>query len=218
MRTHIIGTSLFFLIVGADGHARAATVVQQVTFTGSQVPVGFFGSGEVTCADGSQGFVSAFGSLSGAQTVSRSTGTPQSFSNGVFVEIDSFFNTCTNQALSGTGGVANAFTPPDKQLTSAALVGTASVQDFSTGATIPVTFNVTVQGVGNTSQSKSNSQSKTIGSKGGPLMINISHFANSNRSGTATGTISIGGVAIDPQFFFAILIANDNASTTISKM
>jgi len=183
MRTRIIGTSLFFFIVGAGGHARAATVVQQVTFTGSQVPVGFFGSGEVTCADGTQGFVSAFGSLSGAQTVSRSTGTPQSFSNGVFVEIDSFFNTCTNQALSGTGGVANAFTPPDKQLTSAALVGTASVQDFSSGATIPVTFNVTVQGVGNTSQSKSNSQSKTIGAKGGPLVINVSHFAKLLLSG-----------------------------------
>jgi hypothetical protein len=219
MRTRASGIMLLVAFIAGQGtSAFAATEVQHVTFTGSQVAVGFFGSGEVTCADGSQGFVSAFGSLSGAQQVTRSTGTPQTLSNGVFVEIDSYFNTCTNQALSGTGGIANGFTPPDKQLTSAALVGTASVQDFSSGATIPVSINITVQGVGNTSQSKSNSQSKTIGAKGGPLMINVSHFANSNRSGTATGTISIGGVAIDPQFFFAILIANDNASTSISRL
>lgn len=58
----------------------------------------------------------------------------------------------------------------------------------------------------------------TIGSKGGPLSISIDHFANSNRSGTAAGNLSLDGVAIDPQFFFAILIANDNASMTISKL
>jgi hypothetical protein len=80
-----------------------------------------------------------------------------------------------------------------------------------------VTFNITVAGTGAISQSKSNGQSKTIGAKGGPLMINVSHSANSNRSGTPTGTMSIDGIAIDPQFFFAILIANDNASTSISK-
>src|SRR5262249_34677302 len=138
--------------------------------------------------------------------------------NGVFLELDGFFNTCTGLAISGFGSIVNGFTPPDRRLTSAALVGTGSVQDFGSGATVSMTINVTVQGTGNTSQSKSNGQSKTIGSRGGPLEIDVSHFANTNRSGIATGTISVDGVAIDPQFFFAILIANDNSSTTISKL
>lgn len=218
MRARTIATSFLFLAIGTGEHANAATVVEQDTFIGSQVPVGFFGSGEVTCADGSHGFVSAFGSLTGAQQITRSTGTTKTISNGVFLEIDSFFNTCTGLAVSGFGSIVNGFTPPDKKLTSSALVGTGSVQDFGSGATVAVSIDITVTGTGNTSQSKSNSQSKTIGSHGGPLQINVSHFANSNRSGSASGTISIDGVAIDPQFFFAILIANDNSSTTISKM
>jgi hypothetical protein len=205
-------------ITAFAGPARAATVVQQFTFKGSQVPVGFFGSGEVTCADGSQGFVSAFGSISGAAQIIRQTGTPQTIANGVYVEIDSYFNTCTGQALSGSGSIPNGFTPPDSKLTSAAMVGTGSVQDFSTGLTIPVSINITVQGTGNTNQSKSNSQSKTIGSKGGALITNVDHSANSNRSGIASGTMSVGGVAIDPQFYFSLLIANDNSTTTISKL
>lgn len=219
MRTRSIRFSLLVVTsIAGSGIAFAATDIQKVTFTGSQVIVGFFGSGEVTCADGTQGFVSAFGSLQGAEQIFRSTGTPQTLANGVFVEIDSYFNTCTNFALSGTGGVANALTPPDKKLTSASMVGTASVQDFGSGATIPVTFNVAVQGTGTLSQSKSNSHSKTLGAKGGPIMISQSHSANSNRSGTATGTMSVGGVAIDPQFFFSFLNLNDNSSMTISKL
>jgi len=209
---------LVVTFIAGSGIAFAATDIQKVTFTGSQVSVGFFGSGEVTCANGTQGFVSAAGFLQGAEQIFRQTGTPQTLSNGVFVEIDSFFNTCTNVALSGSGGVANALTPPDKKLTSASMVGTASVQDFGSGATIPVTFNVSVQGTGTLTQSKSSGHSKTLGDKGGPIMITQSHSANSNRSGTATGTISVDGVPIDPQFFFAFLNLNDNSSMTISKL
>ena len=202
----------------ASGIAFAATDIQKFSFTGAQVSVGFFGSGEVTCADGTQGFVSAFGSLQGAEQIFRQTGTPTTLANGVFVEIDSFFNTCTNVGLSGSGGVANALTPPDKKLTSAAMVGSASVQDFGSGATVPVVFNVNVLGTGTATQSKSSGHSKTLGDKGGPIMITTSHSANTNRSGTATGTISIDGVAIDPQFYFSFLNLNDNSSTTISKL
>jgi hypothetical protein len=205
-------------IVGLGPDARAATAVQRFTFSGSQVAVGFFGSGNLTCADGSTGVVAASGSLSGAEQITKSTGTPQTISNGVLVEVDFFVNTCTGVSLGGaTGSIVNGFTPPDKKLTSSTLAGSTTVQDFSTGATIPVSINVAVQGTGTLSQSKSISHSRTIGSKGGPLSITVDNSANSNRSGTATGTISLDGAAIDPQFFFAILIANDNSSMSISK-
>jgi hypothetical protein len=219
MRKRASGMMLLaVLIVGLSADARAATEVQRFTFRGSQAAVGFFGSGTTSCADGSTGIVAASGFLSGAEQITRSTGTPQTISNGVLVEVDFFVNTCTGQSLGGAeGSVLNGFTPPDKKLTSSSLIGSTSVQDFSTGATIPVSINVTVQGTGTLSQSKSNSHSRTIGSRGGPLTISVDHSANSNRSGTATGTMSLDGAAIDAQFFFAILSADDNSSMTISK-
>jgi hypothetical protein len=208
---------LVALSIGAAAPADATTEILKETFSGSQVIAGFFGSGSLTCPDGTPGFVSAFGSLTGALQITKSPGTPSSMSNGVFVEVDSFFNTCTGQGLSGSGGIPGGFTPPDKKLTSSAMSGSTLVQDFGSGLQIPVSVNVSVVGTGNLSQSKDNSQSKTVGSTGGPLSINHSHFANSNRSGTATGTITIDGTPIDAEFFFSLLIANDNSSMSVSK-
>jgi len=223
MRTRSLGTLLswlwlFIAFAGQSERAFAATEVQRTTFSGSQAQVGFFGSGQLTCADGSMGFVSVTGFLNGAQQIFSTTGTPQTIGNGVYVEIDSFFNTCTGLALSGAGQIVNGFTPPDKKLTSARLAGTAQVQDFGTGATVPITLDVAISGDGTLTSSKANSHTKTVGDKGGPLSITTSHGASSNRSGTASGTMSIDGVAIDPQFFFAVLVANDNTTTTISKL
>src|SRR4051812_27551034 len=205
-------------VIGLGGLADAAVVVQKVSFSGSQASVSFAGSASVTCADGSIGLVSAFGFLSGAQQIFSSTGQPTQMSNGIFVELDSYSNSCTNVFLGfAEGGIANGFTPPDTKLTSASLVGSTLVQDFSNGATIPFSVNITVLGTGQTNQSKANGHSKVTGSKGGPLTISHDHSANSNRSGTPTGTVTVGGVLLAPDFFFANLSINDNSSMTVSK-
>ena len=217
MRKAMMTAVLVAMTAGAAVPADATTVIFKETFKGSQAFAEFFGSGSLTCANGTTGFVSIFGFLNGAQQVIIQTGTPTTIGNGVSIEVDSFFNTCTNQALSGEGQIVGGFTPPDTKLTSAAMAGTTSIQDFGGGPPVTLSLNVTLTGTGTTSQSKDNSHSKIIGSKEGPLSITQSHFANSNRSATLSGSLTVAGVPIDVQSFFGILVANDNSSMSVSK-
>jgi hypothetical protein len=195
--------------------------VQRVTFKNNQVSAFFTISSNVACPAGGDGIVIANGSLMGAESVSATTGMPTFMSNGVVVDL-SYFNSCTGTAIAfGSGGAPNTLTPPNKKLESAAMVGTATVQDFGSGVTVPVSFNVTLVGVGNISQSKSggHSKSKLVGSTGGPLQVTISsnQFSNSNRSASATGTMSIEGFAVNIDFTFASFNQNENTTKTISK-
>ena len=206
-------------MVGLSGPARAATEIQRVSFKGAQVFSTFMASANVTCEDQSEGFAFASGVLNGAEQVSATTGLPTFMSNGVVVSIQSYFNSCTGASLAfAEGGAPNALTPPDKKLMSAAMVGSAIVQDFGTGQTMPVSFNVSIVGSGDMNQGKSNSKSKVVGTKGGPISMSTSHFNNANRTGTASGTISIDGIALNPDFVFTIMITNDNTQRTVSKL
>jgi hypothetical protein len=210
--------SLMALMVGGSGVVRAAEI-QRSTFQGSQVLAGFFGSASITCTDGvSTGFVSAFGSLQGAEQIFTSTGAPPFMSNGVLVQIDSYSNSCTGQILGGmSGGIPNALTPPDKKLSSAAMVGSALVQDFFSGVQIPVSIDVDVIGSGQTSQSKGHNKTKIKGATGGPIIVSTDRSANGNRGATPEGTIIIDGVDIAAEFSFGLLISNSSATQTISK-
>jgi hypothetical protein len=209
--------SLMVFVVGVSGVARAAEI-QRVSFSGSQAVVGFFGSAQITCADGLFGFAAATGSLSGAEQIFASTGSPPSMANGVFVQIDSYFNTCTGVSVGGaSGGITDGFTAPDKKLTSATMAGTTLVQDFGTGAQISVTVDVDVIGTGQITQSKGHNKTTLKGSTGGPIQVTMSRSANGNRTGTPEGTISVDGVAIAPEFFFSILVNNSSAQQTITK-
>ena len=217
MRKGMMTAILVTTAIGAAAPADATTVIFKETFKGSQAFAEFFGSGSLTCADGSTGVVSVFGFLNGAQQIIIQTGQPTTMGNGVSIEMDSFFNSCTGQALSGEGQIVGGFTPPDTKLTSAAMAGTTSIQDFGGGPPVTLSLNVTLTGTGSTSQSKDNSHSKIIGSKAGPLNFSQSHFANSNRSATLSGSLTVAGVPIDVQSFFADLVANDNSSMSVSK-
>ena len=209
--------SLVAFIVGVSGMARAAEV-QKVTFQGSGVSVSYFGNAAITCADGSLGFVSAFGILLGAEQISASTGMPPFMSNGVFVQVDSYSNSCTGVMMSNANsGLASGFTPPDKKLTSSALVGTASVQDFATGAQVSVSIDIDLFGEGQLQVSKLRSRSSQRGVPGGPVTVTTTRSANTNRNGTAEGTMSIDGVDIAPEFFSVSLFGSSNATRTVSR-
>jgi hypothetical protein len=215
MRAGLIG-SLAAAAFLAGGSAHAAEI-QRFSFLGNTANVGFFGSAAIKCADGTDGVVAAFGSLQAAEQIISST----SFdfqSNGILVEVDSYSNSCTHVTFGfSEAGIQNGFTPPDKHLTSAALVGSALLQDFGSGLQVPIAVNVQVTGTGATSSSKSNSKSTLKGSKSGPLSISTSHFFNANRIGVGCGTISIDGVDINAQFYFAFLNYNDNGQMTVNK-
>lgn len=203
---------------GFLGTAQATTVIQQVSFSGQQAAFQFTASTSITCADGSTGMAAAFGFISGAQQIFDSTGSPQSISNGTFVEIDSYSNSCTGVFFSGDGGLSGGFTPPDKQLDSASMQGNGFVQDFGTGNTFAFSLDVSIVGSGSTSSEKSTSHSKVTGTTHGNVSISHSKSASSNRSGTATGSITVDTVTF-PSFdtFFVELISNSSSSLTVSK-
>jgi hypothetical protein len=209
------------VLAGWVGRAQATTEVQRVTFVGSQAAFGFNASTSITCADGSGGVAAVFGFISGADSINSSTGNPQSISNGTFVEIDFYSNSCTGAFLSfGDGGMANSYTAPDKKLSSAAIAGSGTVQDFNTGNTFPVSVNVSFAGTGSTFQQKSSSHTKVTGTKHGNLSISHQMSANSSRSATVTGSVSVDNVTFggaDLDVFFANLVANSSDSLSVSK-
>ena len=204
---------------GWVGRAQATTEVQRVTFVGSQAAFQFSASTSITCADGSGGVAAAFGFISGADSINNSTGSPQSLSNGTFVEIDFYSNSCTGAFISfGDGGIANSYTPVDKKLSSAAIVGSGTVQDFNSGNVFPVSLNVTFTGTASTFQQKSNSHTKITGTKHGNLLIAHNQSANSNRAATVSGQVTIDNVTFSSlDVFFAQFFANSSDSLSVSK-
>ena len=203
-------------MVGLGGPAHAGTQISRTSFTGSQAFTIFNAGANVTCDDNqTEGVVFASGFMQAAQQVQ--TGDSSFMSNGTLVSLFFYFNSCTGVSMGGDGGVPNSFTPPDKKLISAALVGSGTVQDFGTGQTLAVAFNVSFEGDGSINQMKSNTKQKIIAATGGPLMVSTTHSASNNRSATVTGTMSIGGVALNPEFFSSTLSFNGSASRTVSK-
>jgi polyisoprenoid-binding protein YceI len=199
-------------------HTAAAAEVARFTFSGAQASVSFGTSTSLTCADGSGGFAFTFGAMQGAEQISTSTGSPSFNSNGVFLSIDGYFNSCTGASISGaSGGIAGGFSAPDKKLTSASITGSGTVQDFGSGAQLPVSIDVEVVGVGPTNASKGTSRTRVIGTTGGPISISNNHNANSNRQAEASGSITVDGVTFPMQANFALLSSNGSSTTTITK-
>ncbi len=202
------------VVASAGGRAFGAVTVDKQTFKGSQGATTFSGSATIACAGGGSGTVSASGFLSGSQQITKTSGSPKMVNNGVFVEVDSYSNTCTGATLGfADGGIANGFTPPNAHLNSAQLLGTTTVQDFGTGLTITVAIDVVLEGTGPISAEKSNTKTKTKG----PFTITIMRSASASRAADASGTISVGGVAIDATFSSTTLSTNANATLTITK-
>jgi hypothetical protein len=199
------------------GSAVASTEVSRTTFTGAQASAAFVTSTSITCADGSGGYAVAYGYVSGAEQIYSSTSGGYT-SNGIYVELDFYFNSCTGANAFGTGGIADGFTAPDKKLVSASLSGSGTVQNYNDGSLLPVSLDLQIVGTGTTNSSKSNSQSKVTATKGGPLYISSDHSANTNRSADVSGSITVDGVTFTSlQTFYGTLNANGSASVSISK-
>jgi hypothetical protein len=204
--------------LSSDGWAHGVSVEKQ-KFVGKQASTSFSGSATITCADGvTKGTVSAFGSLSGSEQIMKQTGSPTTVNNGVFVEVDSYFNECTGASIGfSDGGITNGFTPPNRRLNSAELEGTTTVQDFGTGDKAEVTIDVVIEGTGPLTASKSVSKTKTVDGPGGPVTITITKTSNANRSGIASGTVAFDGVPLDVTFDVTTLQDNANTEITIEK-
>jgi hypothetical protein len=213
----VLATALFSTSV--DSWANDV-VVEKQAFVGKQAFTSFSGSATIRCAGKPRrtGTVTAFGSLSGSQQVSSQTGTPTTVSNGVFVEIDSYFNECTGASVGfADGGIANGFTPPDRRLNSAGIEGTALVQDFGSGVQVPVVLDLVIEGTGPLTASSSTTKTKTVDGPDGPVTITINTSSNANRSGVVSGTLKIDGVRLNTTYTSTTLSDNANTTITITK-
>ncbi len=129
------GYSVVGVCGGRRARVRGSHGRQANRSRGASAATSFSGSATIHCAGGGSGTVSASGFLSGSQTITKATGSPKTVNNGIFVEVDSYSNTCTGATLGfADGGIANGFTPPSVRLNSAQVAGTTTVQDFSTMA------------------------------------------------------------------------------------
>jgi len=218
MRTRLnllmVTASLVFVAAGGRAFGAGATVDKQ-SFKGSNASTSFSGSATIACAGGGSGTVSAAGFLSGSQSVTRTKGSPKTVNNGVFIEIDSYSNTCTGVNLGFlTGGIANAFTAPNAHLNSAQIIGSTTVNDFSDPPnTLTVSLDVVFEGVGPVTAGRSTTVTKTKG----PLTITITSSANASRTADASGEITINGVVLDTTFSVTTLNSNANSTLTITK-
>jgi hypothetical protein len=197
--------------------AHAATVDKQKS-KGSQAAASFSANNAITCADGSAGTVFSSGFLSGSDSLSKETGTPKTVSNGIFVEIDIYSNTCTGVNFNfGDGSIPNGYTPPNKKLNSAGLEGSTTVQDFDTGTMIPVVLDLVIEGTGPLTAEKAHSKTRTVQGKHGPITITTTTSADSSRTGVVSGTLSVDGVELDATFSPVTLSSNGSTEITIQK-
>jgi len=208
--------ALAITMLGTTGRAQAAVTVDRESTIGKQAAMFFSVSKTVQCTSGpSTAF--AFGFITGAASVSRSTGLPVTRTNGVTVDVFGFSNGCTETPSNGSGGFADGFFTPGPQLALATLNGSGTIQDFGSGATLPFSVHLTVSGTGPTSSSGATTETHTFNGPGGPFTITIQRSANNNRSGTVTGTFTLGGVVFDLAGTSATLVANSNATITVTK-
>ena len=202
----------------STGSAAAATEVARYGFSGAQASAVFTATTSITCPGDVGGFAMVIGSLQGSEQISSSSDSPPYIANGVYVQLQGYYNSCTGISAAGFGGVSGGFTPPTNKLTSAHMAGSGSVQNYSTGARIAVSFDVEIVGVGGISTSKSNSQSRTMGTKTGPLTINHDHSANTNRSGEASGTVTVDGITFPTiESYYSGLNTNSTATISVWK-
>jgi hypothetical protein len=214
--TTMLISAMMLMTVAED--ARAAAKVEKDKFKGVQVATQFSIDASVTCADGSEGNVSAGGFVAGSETITKQTGSPKTVSNGVFLEIDSYFNSCTGTSFGfGDGGIADGFAAPNRKLDSAGFEGTAVVLDFDTGAELAVSLELVVVGTGPVTSSKSTTKTKTVSCPHGAVTITINRTASANREGMASGTIGIEGFELTPTFSSTTLSDSSNTDITIQK-
>jgi len=209
MRVLLVST----LVAGGLSSAAHAATVEVNKLVGKQAAASFSGTARIKCANKTFGTLTAFGFLSASQTITKTTGTPRTVDNGVFVEI-SYTNSCTGASLSfADGSVPNGFTPPDAHLNSAGADGTTVAQDPASGGTVTVGLDVVFEGFGPITAEKSNTKTKTTG----PVTITITRDAAASRAADASGTITVAGVPVTMTFTTVTLSDHANQTITITK-
>jgi hypothetical protein len=209
--------TLAAISLGTASRAGASVVVESDTTVGRQVFVFFSASKTVKCKGVSK-TATVYGDISGAASIARSTGVPVTRSNAITMDVFGYSNDCTGASFGfGSGGVVGGLVGPGPLLDVATMNTSTTVQDFDSGKTMPVVVHLTVTGSGPLTSSGSTTETHTVTAPGGPFTLTITRTANSNRSGTVTGTFSINGDVFDLGGTSATFNSNSNATITVTK-
>jgi len=195
------------------GRANAAATVDVEKFRGANVSTSFQSTTPITCANGSDGSVFVLGSVSASESMSRETGSPRTFTDGIFVEVDEYVNSCTGAFAAGFGGISNGFLPPGPRLNFAKLKGSTTFQDFNTGLTYPFSIDLQVEGQGPITVVRDS----TVSHGTGPISVTITRSAAATRAGGVTGTISVDGIELNATFSLTTLSSNTSSTITVQK-
>lgn len=210
-------TILLMAMVAASGawSTARAEVLERNKFKGSQASTSFSSVTPLVCEDGSDNQLFVDGFIQGAEQITKTKGTPRTVSNGSFISV-SFFNGCTGESRFLSGGVTGGFDTPNRRLTRASLEGSTLLQDFSDGAQFAFEMDIELEGIGDLSAGRSHD--RTVQElPDGTRVMTISNFSNANREATATGTITLDGVELAPQFSFGTLVFNGNSQLIIER-
>lgn len=195
-------------------HAHAQTVAQVSSFKGTQASTFVVFGPSVICADGSVGTANGFGFISGSDSITHSPGSPKSISNGGFIEIFDYSDSCTGTFIGfGIAGLSGGYTAPHANLASAALSGTTTVQDLDTGASYPMSLNLVF--TANTPIQTTRGTTVTHDYPGYTLVV--SHGASSFRDAGVTGTITINGLEPEASYSSTVINSNTSGQTTVTK-
>jgi hypothetical protein len=82
--------------------------------------------------------------------------------------------------------------------------GSTLVQDFFDGAQFPFSLDVDVEGVGVIGAGRFKEHTKTENTESGTVTVVHNDFANANRSAVASGTVTLDGIALVPEFFLRV--------------
>lgn len=195
-------------------HARAQTVAQVSSSKGTQASTFVQFGPSVICADGSVGTANGFGYISGSESISHSPGTPKSISDGAFIEIFDYSDSCTGTSIGfGLAGFSGGYTAPKPNLASAALTGSTFVQDLDTGASYPLSIDLVF-----TANDPIQTFRGTTASHDFPgYTVVVNRNASSARDAGVTGTITINGVVPDATYSSTVINSNTSSQTTVYK-
>jgi len=192
--------------------ARAQTVAQVSSFKGTQASTFVVFGPTVICADGSVGTANGFGFISGSESISHSPGSPKSISNGGFIEIFDYSDSCTGTFIGfGIAGLSGGYTAPNHNLESAALSGSTFVQDLDTGASYPISVDL----VFTANDPLQTTRGTTVSHDYPGYTVVVNRGASSFRDAGVTGTITINGLEPDASYSSTAINSNTSGQTTV---
>jgi hypothetical protein len=208
MKTIIATMTAALMSFAAAGNSSAAEVSHSV-FKGLSANAAFNRNVQITCDDGSTGFVSTFLAVSAFNNVSHLKGVKDTSTAAAATLL--IFNTCNGSFSSGTGVISE----PDysqQNVSQADLTGTFTVFDESTGAPLgTVVVDLTWSGVGPVDRNHS-----TFHFQSGPFVFN-SEQTGSSRAATLSGSVTVDGVDFLPFVQHVALSDSKSGSVVIQR-